>query len=337
VQTPTIYPTFEAAYLDHLLAVRDAPEFVNAPRGFHSREILGVSYRIANPRERIVRIPERKSNLVFNFAESLWYLSGSNSLDFISFYAPSMKKYSADGQRLAGTAYGPRLFNFGGAGVNQWDSTVRTLRQDPDSKRAVVQIFAPEELLIEGNIDVACTLGLQYMIREGALHAVSFMRANDAYRGTVSDVFSFTFLQEVLATQLGLRLGTYTHSVGSYHLYEQDDAFADKVLAASAEQISDDAFPAMPSEDNWPAIREVLALEAALRTRRLSLRAGDASALGLGEYWTDIVVLFALHAGWRHTGTVDRELLDGLRPLYARLVENRWGVAEPLSSPSGEQ
>ncbi|MEV0265859.1 thymidylate synthase [Streptomyces sp. NPDC050617] len=331
MQTRTSYPTFEAAYLDHLMAVRESPEYVNAPRGFHSQEILGVTYRIANPRERIVRIPERKSNLVFNFAESLWYLSGGNSLDFISFYAPSMKKYSADGRRLAGTAYGPRLFNCGGAGFNQWDSIVRTLQQDPDSKRAVMQIFAPEELLIEGNIDVACTLGLQYMIREGALHAVSFMRANDAYRGTVSDVFSFTFLQEVLATQLGLRLGTYTHTVGSYHLYQHDETYAEKVLAARTEQLSTEPFPAMPAGDNWPAIREVLSLEAALRTQRLTLRAGDVSSLGLGKYWTDVVVLFALHAQWRHAGTVDRALLDVLGPLYARLVENRWGVLEPLS------
>ncbi|MEU3711136.1 thymidylate synthase [Streptomyces catenulae] len=334
MHTHLSYPTFEAAYLENLLAARDAPEFVNAPRGFHSREILGVSYRIANPRERIVRIPERKLNLVFNFAESLWYLSGSNALDFIAFYAPSMKKYSADGQRLAGTAYGPRLFGFGGAGINQWDSVARTLRQDADSKRAVMQIFAPEELLVPGNIDVACTLGLQYMIREGALHAVSFMRANDAYRGTVSDVFSFTFLQEVLATQLGLDLGSYTHTVGSYHLYRHDDTVADKVLAARTEQVSAEPFPAMPAQDNWPAIREVLALEEALRKRRLTLDATAADGLGLGRYWTDVVILFALHARWRHEGTVDRDLLDVLHPLFARLVENRWGIHRSLTSPA---
>ena len=258
------YDTFEQAYLDQLRQVRDEPEFRNSPRGFHSRERLGVTYRLANPRERIVRTPSRRTNIVFNFAEALWYLSGSNSLDMVRFYAPSMRKYSADGRTLRGTAYGPRIFNFGGAGINQWESVIRTLRADPDSKRAFIQIFAPEELLTIDNIDVACTLGLQYVVREGQLHALSFMRANDAYRGTASDVFSFTLLQELLAHQLDLELGSYTHVAGSYHLYQSDAALADRVLA-DAPPVEVEPFPVMPAGDNWGAVHQVIDLEQALR------------------------------------------------------------------------
>ena len=317
------YDTFEQAYLTQLRRVRDEPEFSNAPRGFRSREMLGVTYRLTDPRERIVRAPSRRTNIVFNFAEALWYLSGSNSLDFVRFYAPSMSKYSADGRTLRGTAYGPRIFNFGGAGVNQWDSVIRTLRADPDSKRAFIQIFAPEELLTADNIDVACTVGLQYVIREGRLHALSFMRANDAYRGAVSDVFSFTFLQEVLAHQLGLQLGTYTHVVGSYHLYQSDDAFADRVLAE--EPLADfDPFPVMPAGDNWPAIHQVADLEQAMRTGRLALGPREIEQLGLPHYWAQVVALFSLHAKQKLEKVVDPDLMGFLDPVYLRLVKNCW-------------
>jgi thymidylate synthase len=321
---PTAYDTFEHAYLANLAQVRAHPEFVNAPRGFRSREILGLAYRLSNPCERMIRIPERRINIVFNFAEVLWYLSGRDSLDFVAFYAPSMRKYSADGRTLRGTAYGPRIFNFGGAGFNQWDSVIRTLRADPDSKRAVIQIFAPEELLIEDNVDVACTIGLQYMIREGDLHAVSYMRANDAYRGTVSDVFSFTFLQELLATQLGLRMGSYTHVAGSYHLYEADQPLADRVLASRGNSLCGDPFPAMPPGDNWPAIAAVLELEEALRTQRLTLQRPDIDALDLPPYWKQVVALFSLHAQRRFGTVVDPDLLGFLDPLYASTIENLW-------------
>jgi thymidylate synthase len=322
--TPMAYDTFEDAYLANLTQVRAHPEFVNAPRGFRSHEILGLTYRLRNPRERMIRTPERRTNIFFNFAEALWYLSARNSLDFIEFYAPSMRKYSADGRTLRGTAYGPRIFNFGGAGFNQWDSVIRTLRADPDSKRALIQIFAPEELLIEGNVDVACTIGLQYMIREGDLHAVSFMRANDAYRGTVSDVFSFTFLQELLATQLGLQMGSYTHVAGSYHLYEPDQPLADRVLASRGHSLCDDPFPAMPPGDNWSAVGVVLEQEEALRLRRVTVKRHDIETLSLAPYWAQVVALFSLHAQRRFNTVVDRDLLQFLDPLYASAVENLW-------------
>jgi thymidylate synthase len=319
------YDTFEQAYLTQLRRVRDCPEFSNAPRGYRSREILGVAYRLNNPRERIIRSSSRRTNIFFNFAEAFWYLSGGNHLDLVRFYAPSMGKYSADGRTLRGTAYGPRIFNFGGAGVNQWESVIKTLRADPDSKRALIQIFAPEELLSADNVDVACTIGLQYFARRGALHAVSYMRANDAYRGAVSDVFSFTFLQELLANQLGLDLGSYTHVAGSYHLYQADDARADRVLAGEDALPADfDPFPVMPSGDNWDAVFQVLELEQALRTGHLRLGRLEIEALGLPYYWAQIVALFSLHARHKLDGIPDPELMDLLNPVYLRLVRNCW-------------
>ena len=42
-------------------------------------------------------VPVRRLNIVFNFAAALWYVSGRDNLDFIAYYAPSMRRYSADG------------------------------------------------------------------------------------------------------------------------------------------------------------------------------------------------------------------------------------------------
>ena len=58
------------------------------------------------------------------------------------------------------------------------------------------------------------------------------MRANDAYRGNASDVFSFTFLQELLAHQLDLELGSYTHVVGPTTCTRPTTHLADRVLSA---------------------------------------------------------------------------------------------------------
>ena len=321
------YPVFEAAYVDQLKLVYETPQFKNAPRGNRSHENLSVAFRIENPRDRLVRVAARKYNVVFNFAEVLWYLSGSPELAMIAFYAPLISKYSADGHRLQGTAYGPRLFQYGGAAVNQWNTVLNVLKEDPDSKRAFMQIFAAEELLIQNNIDVACTLGLQYFIREGSLHGAGFMRANDAFRGVVSDVFAFTFLLELMASELGLQLGGYTHLVSSYHVYEADFSRVTAVLNDPRAVDGATPFPSMPKGDNWASIRDVLRLERDLRCKHLTLTRAGLERLSLPTYWRDVVCLFALNAERTHSGKVDREKLALLPPCFGRLLENLWPEA----------
>jgi thymidylate synthase len=323
--TPNSFESFQDAYLHHLRAAFEQPEYRNAPRGNKSSELIGVSYRLEHPVQRLVTLPSRKTNLVFNFAEALWYLSGSDRLSWIGYYASSIARYSADGKTLAGTAYGPRIFDYGRTGLDQWQSVVRTLTDDPDSKRAVMQIFDPRELLVTDNIDVACTLALQFMIRDGRLCCVGFMRANDVFRGMASDVFSFTFLLEVLARQLDLGVGTYHHHVGSMHVYDTDAPWAERVLdeAAAATAPAPD-FPAMPLGDNWPHVREVLAWERELRLDVTRLTPTRLARLDLPDYWRHVVGLFEVHRHIRYGTGVDTAVLDELPPSYRASVLNRW-------------
>src|SRR3954469_798501 len=121
------FRTFEEAYLHHLDDVTRRPLFVNAPRGHASRELLGVSFTLTEPRERLVTVPARRTNVVFNFAEALWYLAGRDDVAYPACYAPSIAAYSADGLTLSGTAYGPRIFRYGSGEIDQWRSVVDTL------------------------------------------------------------------------------------------------------------------------------------------------------------------------------------------------------------------
>jgi thymidylate synthase len=327
------FPTFEDAYLAQLRRTFEEPQFENAPRGSRSVERLGVAFRLEDPIQRHVMTPERQANLVFCFAEALWYLAGSDRLDVISYYAPSIRRYSEDGQTLRGTAYGPRIFDFRRSGLDQWDTVVQTLRDDPDSKRAVIQVFDGHELRIPGNIDVACTLALQFLIREGRLSAIGYMRANDAFRGSVSDVFSFTFLLELLARQLGLGVGTYTHLVGSYHVYLSDAEWVRRVLCAVRHQEPAPArtlpFPAMPAEDNWPHVHTVLWWEDALRRNVRRLTLDELFELPLPEYWQHVLIILELYRQLRHDDEVDPDLVSALHPTYRALLVTKWPRLEP--------
>jgi thymidylate synthase len=318
----TSYAGFHDAYLDQLRLVYHSAQFHNAPRGLPSRERIGVQFTVLDPRQRVPFAPARRVNIVFNFAEALWYLSGRDDLDFIGYYAPSMHRYSMDGKTLAGTAYGRKMFGTE-YGKSQWDSIVSQIREDPDTKRAVIQIFDSAELQIKDNIDVSCTLGLQFLLRDSELHMVSYMRANDAYRGMVSDVFSLTFLQEFLAAELGVSLGSYVHVAGSLHIYLSDDPRVRDVLSSPMPPSREmPAFPAMPVGPNWPAVRELLEMEEALRDNRHHI-SPDTSGLGLPAYWSQVLLLFEFYRRLR-LGEPTAEVVGALHPLYRSLVNWRW-------------
>ncbi|MFE6904254.1 hypothetical protein ACFVFJ_47005 [Streptomyces sp. NPDC057717] len=100
--TAPTYRTVEGAYLDLLRLACDSPEFNTAARGNDAREVIGVSFRLPNPRQRLPYIAARKANPVFQFAEALWYLAGRRDLEVIGYYAPSMRSSSKDGVTLSG-------------------------------------------------------------------------------------------------------------------------------------------------------------------------------------------------------------------------------------------
>lgn len=79
----------------------------------------------------------------------------------------------------------------------------------------------------EGNKDFPCTMYAQFFIRENKLMCLVYMRSNDAWFGIPSDIPFFTLVHqmvrnELLKTYHDLVLGTYTHKVGSFHIYERD-------------------------------------------------------------------------------------------------------------------
>lgn len=315
------YGSFHRAYVEQLRRVFCSPTYRNAPRGFASRERLAAQFHLADPRQRVPFLSARRTNLVF--AEALWYLAARDDLDFIGYYAPRMRRYSMDGRSLTGTAYGKKILG-GGPGRDQWRMVVDQLLADTDSNRAVLQIFDGTELRVPDNLDVSCTLGLQFLLRDGTLHAIAYMRANDAYRGLTSDLFSFTFLQEFLATQLGVALGCYTHTAGSLHVYASDDDNVQAVLADPAGAAAPPfAFPTMPAQDNWAAVREVLEVEEALRTNRHRLSA-DLGGFGLPHYWVHVLGLFEVYRRLRHDELVSGEILTALEPIYQYLLLQRW-------------
>jgi thymidylate synthase len=295
LQIPT-FPTFQDAYVEVLRHVSEQYEHRPAPRGNAARECLNVSFSLTDPRDRIVYAPARRTNIVFSFAEALWYLWGRDDLEMIAYYAPRLAKFSADGTTLTGSAYGPRMFRPATTGRSQWERVRDLLVSEPGSKRAVLGLFRPEELVNPGNSDVSCTLGLQFMLRSGHLHATAYMRGNDAVIGLLSDVFSFTLIQEFTALQIGAQLGSYAHHVGSMHVGDHDADRAAAIVADADADAEHDRFPVAPMPPtNWSDLHIVQRHEEKLRRDEERLNPYDVSWLGLAPYWQQVLLMFEIY------------------------------------------
>lgn len=189
-----------------------------APRGMATVEVIRASLCLTDPRRRLVDIPPtRVLNPAFAAAESVWILSGSDE-PWIYLYNQQLTAY-ADNGRLMG-AYGPRLRHWHNK-VDQLDQVRQILATDPDSRRAVVQLFDPSADF-HGYKDVPCTLCYRFFLRHGRLEMHTTMRSQDLWLGFCYDIFTATILQELLAGWLGVELGNYYHNVDSLHLYLRD-------------------------------------------------------------------------------------------------------------------
>jgi thymidylate synthase len=273
-----------------LTVLLDRTNIVKASRG-NTKEIFGALLHLRNPRARLSKT-ETKGTPFSALGELLWYLSGSDKLDFIEHYISEYQNETEDGETICG-AYGPRLMNFRGK-YNQIDNIINLLKEKPTTRRAVIQIFDAKDVAldIEKKLkEIPCTCTLQFSIRGGKLDMITSMRSNDAYWGLPHDIFTFTMLQEIIALSLNVDLGVYKHSVGSLHIYKDKEKYAKYYLEEGYQSIEEASMPIMPKGNPWSAIGALLNIEEKIRCDG----AKNITIDKLGTYWTDLALLLKVH------------------------------------------
>ena len=197
-------------------------EKVTPTRGAN-QEVRNCVLTLLNPRSR-VSLSEVRSRVISCVGEFLWYLSNSDSIDFIEYYIKDYSdriNFNEETTDPVPGAYGPRIFGQ----PSQFEHIVKLLENSYSSRRAVIALYSKTDLTGNDTRDIPCTCTLQFFIRDNKLHLTCYMRSNDAALGLVHDIFSFTLFQELMLARListypNLELGEYTHIVGSLHIYD---------------------------------------------------------------------------------------------------------------------
>jgi len=115
---------------------------------------------------------------------------------------------------------------------------ISELKRNRESRRAIISIRDNE--IDSRNKDPACMQSMQFFIRNNRLDLMILFRSNDLPEAFFFNAFALIMLQETIANELGIQVGTYTHRSNSMHCYEKDFSLLQNFVKAIGEKQSGD-------------------------------------------------------------------------------------------------
>lgn len=169
-----------------------------------------------SPKERVIFWDKRDANPFLHLMESLWMLAGRNDVGFPAHFAKKFYEFSDDHHTLNG-AYGFRWRHY--FGYDQLPRLIDLLRREPNTRRAVLQMWHPNDLGANSK-DIPCNLSIAFDLREGRLNSYISNRSNDIVWGLYgANAVHFSILQEYVASCLGVEVGRMTTFSINAHAY----------------------------------------------------------------------------------------------------------------------
>ena len=166
-------------------------------------------------------------------SELLWFISGSDNIHDLKAILSNNsiwdKNHQEYNRRLGlgpeagsvGRIYGAQWRRWTGSegAVDQLAQAVRTLREDPTSRRILVSAWNPDEC---GPGDVAlppCHTLFQFFVAEGRLSLQMYQRSADMFIGVPFNIASYALLLHLVARVTGLSAYEFIHTLGDAHIY----------------------------------------------------------------------------------------------------------------------
>jgi len=302
------------------------PQSVGSSFGAGARdfvEVVGARLRVENPRARLIHATSYRPDLAFSIAQTLWTFSGSADTGFIEFYNPRGRDFSSQGRLLS--APGPRIF---GTGVGaQFSAAVKLLARDKSSRRAMIQIFLPEDM-VYGYRDASCIGSVQLLLRDDRLHSIVTMRSQSAARVLPYDSFLLSMIHEAAALELGITMGDYILFCGSLHYYAEEADLVEALIGTTDRPPA----PMPPMESKLSSIGSELGrAEVEIRGRLArNIRAAiEFGRFNLDPYWTDVLKVLVIGIRMRRGAHEDTELAE-LPAVYRSIIAARRDQAGSL-------
>jgi len=192
----------------------------NARTGHETKALPGLTFSMDIEKEGFPLLTLRQIPLQIFIAEQAWFISGSRKpADFLRQFTKIWDIFTNPGDVVT-VAYGYRWRKH--FGRDQLKLLINLLKKDPSSRHGVVVMWDPANDGLGGvnKKNVPCPYTFTVNIIGGKLHLHLMVRSNDMVLGFPHDVAGFALLQSILAQELKVIPGIYTHTISNAHIYD---------------------------------------------------------------------------------------------------------------------
>jgi thymidylate synthase len=166
--------------------------------------------------------------------ELLWFLSGStNKFDLQERGVSIWDEWGDDETGELGPVYGyqwrswPKYirerravpyFAYSTRPIDQIANVIESIKTNPNSRRHIVSAWNAAQ--IEEMALPPCHILFQFYVDDGKLSCQLYQRSADAFLGVPFNIASYALLTHMIAQVCDLEVGTFVHSFGDLHIYQ---------------------------------------------------------------------------------------------------------------------
>jgi thymidylate synthase len=165
-------------------------------------------------------VTTKKLHLRSIVVELLWFLQGSTNVRWLQERGVTIWDEWAGPDGDLGPVYGHQWRSWptpDGRHIDQIAAVVRSLRENPDSRRHIVSAWNVAEV---GDMALPpCHALFQFYVADGRLSCQLYQRSADVFLGVPFNIASYALLTQMMAQVVGLRPGDFVHTLGDAHLY----------------------------------------------------------------------------------------------------------------------
>jgi len=162
----------------------------------------------------------KKVHLKSVIHELLWFLKGETNIRYLKEHGVSIWDEWADANGDLGPIYGYQWRSWpacDGRHIDQIAEVIKTLRDNPDSRRIIVSAWNVGEL--DRMALPPCHAFFQFCVSEGRLSCQLYQRSCDVFLGVPFNIASYALLTMMMARVCGLGLGDFVWTGGDVHIY----------------------------------------------------------------------------------------------------------------------
>jgi thymidylate synthase len=210
----------DTQYEDLLRHVLDTGARKGDRTGTGTRSIFGhqLRYRLS---EGFPLVTTKKVHFRSIAYELLWFLRGDANVSWLQEHGVTIwDEWAAEDGNL-GPVYGVQWRSWptpDGGHVDQITEVLRTLRENPDSRRIIVSAWNVAD--IPRMALPPCHAFFQFYVAGGELSCQLYQRSADLFLGVPFNIASYALLTHLIADQVGLGVGDFIWTGGDCHIYD---------------------------------------------------------------------------------------------------------------------